>query len=53
MRPVGGLPVGLQIMAPALADERCYRVGAAFEAAYTAANGAVLTPDRPDCRWHR
>jgi aspartyl-tRNA(Asn)/glutamyl-tRNA(Gln) amidotransferase subunit A len=29
----GGLPVGLQIMAPALADERCYRVAAAFEAA--------------------
>jgi aspartyl-tRNA(Asn)/glutamyl-tRNA(Gln) amidotransferase subunit A len=28
-----GLPVGLQIMAPALADEWCYRVGAAFEAA--------------------
>ena len=28
-----GLPVGLQIMAPALADERCYRVGAAFESA--------------------
>ncbi|EME63184.1 Asp-tRNA(Asn)/Glu-tRNA(Gln) amidotransferase subunit GatA [Rhodococcus ruber] len=28
-----GLPVGLQIMAPALADERLYRVGAAFEAA--------------------
>ncbi len=27
------LPVGLQIMAPALADERCYRVGAAFESA--------------------
>jgi aspartyl-tRNA(Asn)/glutamyl-tRNA(Gln) amidotransferase subunit A len=27
------LPVGLQIMAPALADDRCYRVGAAFEAA--------------------
>ena len=26
------LPVGLQIMAPALADDRCYRVGAAFEA---------------------
>jgi aspartyl-tRNA(Asn)/glutamyl-tRNA(Gln) amidotransferase subunit A len=36
-----GLPVGLQIMAPTLADERCYRVGAAFEAAYNAANGAV------------
>jgi len=29
-----GLPVGLQIMAPTLADERCFRVGAAFEAAY-------------------
>jgi aspartyl-tRNA(Asn)/glutamyl-tRNA(Gln) amidotransferase subunit A len=27
-----GLPVGLQIMAPALADERLYRVGAAYEA---------------------
>jgi aspartyl-tRNA(Asn)/glutamyl-tRNA(Gln) amidotransferase subunit A len=30
-----GLPVGLQIMAPTMADERCYRVGAAFEAATT------------------
>jgi aspartyl-tRNA(Asn)/glutamyl-tRNA(Gln) amidotransferase subunit A len=29
----GQLPVGLQIIAPALADERCFRVGAAFEAA--------------------
>jgi len=28
-----GLPVGLQIMSPALADERGYRVAAAFEAA--------------------
>jgi aspartyl-tRNA(Asn)/glutamyl-tRNA(Gln) amidotransferase subunit A len=27
------LPVGLQIMAPALADERLYRVGAAYEVA--------------------
>ncbi|MFI5956873.1 Asp-tRNA(Asn)/Glu-tRNA(Gln) amidotransferase subunit GatA [Cryptosporangium sp. NPDC051539] len=27
-----GLPVGLQIMAPALADDRCYRVAAAIEA---------------------
>jgi aspartyl-tRNA(Asn)/glutamyl-tRNA(Gln) amidotransferase subunit A len=30
-----GLPVGLQIMAPTLADERCFRVGAAFESAVT------------------
>ena len=29
----GTLPVGLQIMAPALADDRMYRVGAALEAA--------------------
>jgi aspartyl-tRNA(Asn)/glutamyl-tRNA(Gln) amidotransferase subunit A len=28
-----GLPVGLQIMAPAQADDRCYRVAATFEAA--------------------
>jgi aspartyl-tRNA(Asn)/glutamyl-tRNA(Gln) amidotransferase subunit A len=37
-----GLPVGLQVMAPALADDRCYRVAAAFEAA----TGPVLSPDR-------
>ncbi|SIS07258.1 Asp-tRNA(Asn)/Glu-tRNA(Gln) amidotransferase subunit GatA [Williamsia sterculiae] len=28
-----GLPVGLQIMAPALADDRLYRIGAAYESA--------------------
>jgi aspartyl-tRNA(Asn)/glutamyl-tRNA(Gln) amidotransferase subunit A len=33
LAPEDGLPVGLQIMAPALADDRCYRVGAAVEAA--------------------
>ena len=26
-----GLPVGLQVMAPVMADDRCYRVGAAVE----------------------
>jgi aspartyl-tRNA(Asn)/glutamyl-tRNA(Gln) amidotransferase subunit A len=36
------LPVGLQIMAPAMADDRCYRVAATFEAAYNAKNGPVL-----------
>jgi len=36
------LPVGLQVMAPAMADDRCYRVGAAFEAAFTSRHGAVL-----------
>jgi aspartyl-tRNA(Asn)/glutamyl-tRNA(Gln) amidotransferase subunit A len=33
LAPEDGLPVGLQIMAPALADDRIYRVGAAVEAA--------------------
>ncbi|WP_149359064.1 Asp-tRNA(Asn)/Glu-tRNA(Gln) amidotransferase subunit GatA [Lolliginicoccus suaedae] len=33
LSPDDGLPVGLQIMAPALADERLYRVGAAYEVA--------------------
>ncbi|MCX5046106.1 Asp-tRNA(Asn)/Glu-tRNA(Gln) amidotransferase subunit GatA [Aldersonia sp. NBC_00410] len=35
-----GLPVGLQIMAPALADDRLYRVAAAYETA----RGALPTP---------
>jgi aspartyl-tRNA(Asn)/glutamyl-tRNA(Gln) amidotransferase subunit A len=35
-----GLPVGFQIMAPALADDRCYQVGAALEAAQDSARGA-------------
>jgi aspartyl-tRNA(Asn)/glutamyl-tRNA(Gln) amidotransferase subunit A len=33
LSPDDNLPVGLQIMAPALADDRLYRVGAAYEAA--------------------
>ena len=33
LAPEDGLPVGLQIMAPALADDRTYRVAAAVEAA--------------------
>jgi aspartyl-tRNA(Asn)/glutamyl-tRNA(Gln) amidotransferase subunit A len=33
LAPEDGLPVGLQIMAPVLADDRMYRVGAAVEAA--------------------
>jgi aspartyl-tRNA(Asn)/glutamyl-tRNA(Gln) amidotransferase subunit A len=37
-----GLPVGLQIMAPALADDRCYQVAAALEAAQDSARGHRL-----------
>ena len=33
LAPENGLPVGLQVMAPPLADDRLYRVGAAVEAA--------------------
>ena len=38
----GGLPVGLQIMAPALADDRLYRVGGALEAELDARRGHPL-----------
>ena len=38
-----GLPVGLQVMAPALADDRCYRVAAALEAD----RGGPLTEEAP------
>jgi aspartyl-tRNA(Asn)/glutamyl-tRNA(Gln) amidotransferase subunit A len=36
------LPVGLQVMAPAMADDRLYRVAAAAEAAFTARWGQPL-----------
>jgi aspartyl-tRNA(Asn)/glutamyl-tRNA(Gln) amidotransferase subunit A len=37
------LPVGLQVMAPALADDRLYRVGAAFERAFTDGKPVLLS----------
>jgi aspartyl-tRNA(Asn)/glutamyl-tRNA(Gln) amidotransferase subunit A len=37
-----GLPVGLQVMAPALQDQRMYRVAAAYEVARDAAQGGPL-----------
>jgi aspartyl-tRNA(Asn)/glutamyl-tRNA(Gln) amidotransferase subunit A len=42
-----GLPVGFQIMAPALGEERIYRVGAALEAALTAARGRPVIEEAP------
>ena len=42
LSPDDGLPVGLQIMAPALADDRLYRVGGAFETAHIERHGAIL-----------
>ena len=41
------LPVGLQVMAPALADDRCYRVAAAVEAALDARRGRPFMSDAP------
>jgi aspartyl-tRNA(Asn)/glutamyl-tRNA(Gln) amidotransferase subunit A len=40
-----GLPVGLQIMAPVLADDRIYRVGAAVEEALDSRRGHRLLDD--------
>jgi aspartyl-tRNA(Asn)/glutamyl-tRNA(Gln) amidotransferase subunit A len=46
--PDDGLPVGLQIMAPALADDRIYRVGAAVEAAFVERWGHPLLEEAPE-----
>ncbi|MFD1936036.1 MULTISPECIES: Asp-tRNA(Asn)/Glu-tRNA(Gln) amidotransferase subunit GatA [Nonomuraea] len=50
--PVGladedNLPVGLQIMAPVLGDDRCYRVGAAVEKALESRWGGPLLKEAP------
>ena len=45
LSPDDGLPVGLQIMAPVLADDRMYRVGAAVEAALDTRRGYPLLND--------
>ena len=46
LAPEDGLPVGLQVMAPPLADDRLYRVGAALERALQSALGRLAA--RPD-----
>ena len=47
LAPEDGLPVGLQIMAPAMADDRLYRVGAALEAALVDRWGHLLLDEAP------
>ncbi|MGP3968630.1 Asp-tRNA(Asn)/Glu-tRNA(Gln) amidotransferase subunit GatA [Streptomyces sp. 6N223] len=47
LAPEDGLPVGLQIIAPALADDRLYRVGASVEAAFRARWGHPLLEEAP------
>lgn len=48
LAPENGLPVGLQIMAPAMADERLYNVGAAVEAALFDVWGHLLIQEAPE-----
>jgi aspartyl-tRNA(Asn)/glutamyl-tRNA(Gln) amidotransferase subunit A len=45
LAPEDGLPVGLQIMAPVLADDRLYRVGAAVEGALDHRRGHRILDD--------
>ena len=47
LSPDDGLPVGLQVMAPAMADDRLYRVGAALEAALVGQWGSPLIEKAP------
>ena len=48
LAPEDGLPVGLQVMAPPLADDRLYRVGAALEQALESAWGGPLLDRVPE-----
>jgi aspartyl-tRNA(Asn)/glutamyl-tRNA(Gln) amidotransferase subunit A len=48
LAPDDGLPVGLQVMAPVLADDRMYRVAAAVEAALGERWGHPLLAGAPD-----
>jgi len=47
LAPEDGLPVGFQVLAPAMADDRVYRVGAAVEAALTREWGGPLLSQAP------
>ena len=47
LAPEDGLPVGFQIMAPAMADDRLYLAGGALEAALTDKWGHLLIQEAP------
>ena len=47
LAPEDGLPVGLQIMAPAMADDRLYNVGGALESALVDRWGHLLIEEAP------
>jgi aspartyl-tRNA(Asn)/glutamyl-tRNA(Gln) amidotransferase subunit A len=48
LAPEDGLPVGLHVMAPPLADDRLYRVGAAVETALVGRWGHPLLEEAPE-----
>jgi aspartyl-tRNA(Asn)/glutamyl-tRNA(Gln) amidotransferase subunit A len=48
LAPEDGLPVGLQVIAPPLADDRLYRVGAALERELTETWGGPLLAQAPE-----
>ena len=48
LAPEDGLPVGFQIMAPAMADDRLYLAGGALEAALTDRWGHLLIEEAPE-----
>ena len=48
LAPEDGLPTGFQVLAPAMADDRLYAVGAALEARLIAEWGAPLLDRAPD-----
>ena len=48
LAPEDDLPVGFQILAPARADDRLYRVGAALESTLDAARGGTLLASAPE-----
>jgi len=47
LAPEDGLPVGLQVIAPSMADDRLYLVGGALEAALTDRWGHLLIEEAP------
>ena len=48
LAPEDGLPTGFQVLAPAMADDRLYAVGAALEARLVSAWGGPLLHQAPD-----
>ncbi|PZM50246.1 Asp-tRNA(Asn)/Glu-tRNA(Gln) amidotransferase GatCAB subunit A, partial [Salmonella enterica subsp. enterica serovar Derby] len=48
-----GMPVGMQVMAPIMADDRIYRVGAALERLLHEKWGAPLLAKAPEVRGER